>query len=765
MSSLCDFYHRRRRRRVTWPLLAAAAAASSSKVVLAAAATTTSPPLSSLPSAARRGSRRVPDAPIKPSRTQEERGSHAPQALGRRASRQESKPLGGTDGTTRRANDNNIDSTEEKRVQSPQVSLLDEYLPLLLEDIQVVDQELDLELQQMFEDLYALPGLPSPLRLSSREAKLQPRGTASAFSDGKARRGGRGKGPETGVRRGGRGLGVGPSSLGNEEERQALPPLVPDGDMLEGKGQHLEVGEGERRLEGARRRGVAISAQAVGREEEEEEEAAADGGRRRRPRGKKPTGKKALRDGGAGAGQGHGGGVRKPKSSTTRPTFPSRAATGKALSSKPRAKPGLSLGPSLGASSQGLKVKNARTRQRRQLLRLDRPQHRLAGSRVPSPPTAWAMAGASLSGLGWACLAVRQIQGAGLASHYTYLLNPTQAVFSLVLGPTLLFIQAGKDLLSPSPSQRPPLVLQVLLPLSLLFAATGTIFLARTGPPAVIAVILAAACLIQNVPHTQPPVVRPVRPDGARSDLDAGKWRRSLLSLMASGALAALVGVGLPLSMAEPGRLLRLSSPVSSLGPVWSVQLGALTAAVWLSQMAVTTFRDAQARQEVWGEEEEEEEEVGGQERLTRTGRQVRALGACSAMALVVSGVGPGAVLGSLLHLLLLSHLTSGEGGRSMAGKALAEVQGGIWAVVASVLGDVIALPAFTEVGEAGWEEKGRGAGQERGLTDEERDGLSTLAAALREQQQKKQEGYLRSPDAESDEQASALFGPSVIDG
>ncbi|EWM26337.1 hypothetical protein Naga_100078g23 [Nannochloropsis gaditana] len=314
MSSLCDFYHRRRRRRVTWPLLAAAAAASSSKVVLAAAATTTSPPLSSLPPAARRGSRRVPDAPIKPSRTQEGREGHAPQALGRRSSRQESKPLGGTDGTTRRANDNNIDNTEEKRVQLPQVSLLDEYLPLLLEDIQVVDQELDLELQQMFEDLYASPDLPSPRRLSSREAKSQRRGMASAFSD-------------------------------------------------------------------------------------------------------------------------------------------------------------------------------------------------------------------------------------------------------------------------------------------------------------------------------------------------------------------------------------------------------------------------------------------------------------------VVSGVGPGAVLGSLLHLLLLSHLTSGEGERSIAGKALAEVQGGIWAVMASVLGDVIALPAFKEVGEAGWEEKGRGAGQERGLTDEERDGLSTLAAALREQQQKKQEGYLRSPDAESDEQASALFGPSVIDG
>ena len=758
-------------------MLAAAAAASSSKVVLAAAATTTSPPLSSLPPAARRGSRRVPDAPIKPSRTQEGREGHAPQALGRRSSRQESKPLGGTDGTTRRANDNNIDNTEEKRVQLPQVSLLDEYLPLLLEDIQVVDQELDLELQQMFEDLYASPDLPSPRRLSSREAKSQRRGMASAFSDGKARRGGRGKGPGTGVRRGGRGLSVGPPSLGNEEERQALPPLVPDCDMLEGKGQHLEVGEGERRLEGARRRGVAISAQAIGRlrpvaredkgrkcggrEEEEEEEAAADGGRRRRPRGKKPTGKKALREGGAGAGQGQGRGVRRPKSSTTRPTFPSRTATGKALSSKPRAKPGLSLDPSPGASSQGPKGKKARTRQRRQLLRLDRPQHRLAGSRVPFPPTAWAMAGASLSGLGWACLAVRQIQGAGLASHYTYLLNPTQAVFSLVLGPTLLFIQAGKDLLSPSPSQRPPLVLQVLLPLALLFAATGTIFLARTGPPAVIAVVLAAACLIQNVPHTQPPVGRP---DGARSDLDAGKWRRSLLSLMASGALAALVGVGLPLSMAEPGRLLRLSPPVSSSGPVWSVRLGALTAAVWLSQMAVTTFRDAQARQEVWGEEEEEEE-VGGQGRLTRTGRHVRALGACSAMALVVSGVGPGAVLGSLLHLLLLSHLTSGEGERSIAGKALAEVQGGIWAVMASVLGDVIALPAFKEVGEAGWEEKGRGAGQERGLTDEERDGLSTLAAALREQQQKKQEGYLRSPDAESDEQASALFGPSVIDG
>jgi hypothetical protein len=647
---------------------------------------------------------------------------------------------------------------EEQRLQLPPVSLLDEYLPLLLEDIQRVDDELDRELEHMFDDLGASLGFPIPQKMVAPP----PPSSSTAPLGGKEMK-------------------------KRKKQKKAVTAVEEVSSLRKGKAsarsgvkeEREEEEEGFISMKTLGRQRQRRSVEAVGgssslwqeEEEEEEEEDDEEGEVGLRLKTRKSS---------SGLKKGKKGGKTRRLALEKKSLAQLTTTMGKKKKSK-KTKSSLLTRSSSSSSSYRALRKSKKQQQQQQSSRRALPL-------TPSRTSGWAMAGASLSGFGWACLAVQEIQNAGLTGHYNYLLNPTQVILSLTVGPALLFLHGGKELLFPSflPSSSPlspltnhraPFFLRALTWSSLLFAAFGLFTLAQTRPPAVIALVLLVLPLLHGTPHTHNPSHSEEDED---EDEEEEGWKedpsspssRSSSSLISTGVLSALLTVGLPLSLTEAGLLLRSSPPTSSSGPAWIWKLGFLGFAVGLSQMAVTTFRDAQARMEVFGKEEEEEEEgeegmEGGEVRLRRAGKQVRLLGALSTMALCVGGMGPGAVVGSLIHLLILSRLAMGGRVWGRVGRMMSEMQGGVWAFGVAVVGEAMSMPALEE--EEGGEGGRRGGKEEEeksAYLEVEEDSVATLVAALKKQQQGQQQRQRQQQQAakleDKDEQASSpLFSSS----
>lgn len=181
--------------------------------------------------------------------------------------------------------------------------------------------------------------------------------------------------------------------------------------------------------------------------------------------------------------------------------------------------------------------------------------------------------------------------------------------------------------------------------------------------------------------------------------------------------------------------------------------------------MSVTTFRDAQAQTEVLGQDEEDEE--GGMEegemRLSRAGKQVRLLGALSTLALCVGGMGPGVVVGSLVHLLVLSKLSMGERVWGRVGRTMAEMQGGVWALMASLVGEAMSLPALEVEEEVGIRTErlgGRTEEDEKMYMEVEEKGVANLVAALKKQQLRQEATEVKN---EYERLSSPLFASSPV--
>ena len=635
---------------------------------------------------------------------------------------------------------------EEKRLQLPPVSLLDEYLPLLLEDIQRVDDELDQELEHMFDDLGASLGFPIPQKMV---APPPPSLSRAPPLGGKMKQKNAVKAVEGEV-----------SSL---RKRKASARSGLEEEVVEEKEEEFITMKALARL---RRRSVgAVGGSSSLVEEEDEDEEV--GLRLKKKRSSSSSGIKEKK--------GKKGGKMRRLALEKKSLAQLTTTTGKKKKIK---KAKLSSSPS--SYRELRKSKKQQQQQQQQSRRRSLPL-------TPSRTSGWAMAGASLSGFGWACLAVQEIQNAGLQSHYKYLLNPTQVILSLTVGPALLFLHGGKALLfsssspssssplSPLTNRRAPFFLRALTWSSLLFVAFGLFTLAQTRPPSVIALALLVLPLLHGTPHTHDPT-NEENEDEEEEGWDEGpsspsSRTRSSSSLISTGVLSTLLTVGLPLSLTEAGLLLRSFPPTSSSGGTWIWKLGFLGLAVGLSQMAVTIFRDAQARIEVLGEEEVEEEEgmedeEEGEVRLSRAGKQVRLLGALSTMALCVGGMGPGVVVGSIVHLLVLSRLAMGGRVWGRGGRMMAEMQGGVWAFGAALVGEALSLPALEgEGGEGGRE---GGSKEESVSLEVEEDSVAALVAALKKQQQgqqlrQQQQQQAAFMEEESEQAFSPLFGSSPI--
>ena len=761
--------HLPRQRSVAWPFLAAAAAASSS-LLFSVEAVAAAASVSSFPPGVRRGARRP--LPVPPAAPAQERGQ-ADLHTGVRPS----SPYDGANEqqqyqqyqnqqydhqqqeARREAAREDEDVYEDKRLQLPAVSLLDEYLPLLLEDIQRVDDELDQELEHMFDNLGASLGFPTPQKMVGppppSSSRAPPRGGKEMKEKKKQK-------------------------AAVDEEVSSLREKEPSG-RRSVKEEEEKEGEGGvitmKALARQRRRSVrAAGGSSVLQEEDENEEvgvsltnrkssSSTSRCRKKEKKAKKDRKRRRLALERKSLSQlSISAGTKKSKKARKNVIFPSSPSPSRRLSS---------------SSSSYRNIHKMKKQQQQQQQRYRHPSLPL----TPSRTSGWAMAGASLSGFGWACLAVQEIQNAGLQSHYNYLLNPTQVLLSLTVGPALIFLHGGKQLLYPSSlssssplspltNHRAPFFLRALTWSSLLFAAFGLFTLAQTRPSSVIAVALLVLPLVHRTPHTH-------NPFHAEEDEDEGEeegWEggsslssrtRSSSSLISTGVISALLTVGLPLSLTEAGLLLRSSPPTSTSGHAWIWKLGFLGLAVGLSQMAVTTFRDAQAQMEVGGEEEEEEEEEEGEEegevRLSRAGKQVRLLGALSTMALCVGGMGPGVVIGSLAHLLVLSKLSMGGRVWGRVGRMMAEMQGGVWALVASLVGEAMSLPAL-EGEEEGRIRRERLEGkmeEDEGMYMEvEEKSVAALVAALKKQQLRQEAAKVKNEDEGA---RSPLFASSPI--
>ncbi len=700
-------------------MLAAVAAAAASCCCHQASAATAAASLSS--SGRRAGRRAVPPRPLQP---QEQA-----------APLQQQQPAAAPE-----------EEEEEKRIQLPPVSLLDEYLPLLLQDIERMDEELDRELEGMFDDVGVTLGLkalpPGPARRTTPRAVAA---AAPAPLPVAARR----KSADN-TKAAAAAVVRGPYVRAPKKKEEAAEE---EGYLFMASTE--SVYEPAARLVKQRRRATlaARSTPSFFQDEEEDEEEDELGSLALRPPRKSrssSSSSKKLRSG-------------KTKASRRRLLTDKEPLALKQKKKKKSKKHDSHLADTSDErrrrrrSNSRKKKKSSKRSSSSSLRRRRRHPGRLLST--PALPSTWAMAGASLSAFGWACLAVQEIQRAGLMSHVTYFLNPFQVLLSLTVGPALLFVHGGGKHLSSSSSS---IFLRALTWSSLLYGLWGLLALAKTRPPAVCAVAFLALPLLLGTAHTHD-----------CTDVEEPRHRPTP-SLVATGLLTSLLTVGLPMSLTEASLLLRLNPPTSSSGPWWALKLGALAAAMALSQMSVTTFRDAQARLEVYGPKEEgieEEEEEGGG--LSRASKRGRMLGALATMALCVAGMGPGVVFGSLFHMFALARLSAGGKVRGKVGRTLAEVQGGVWAMVGPFVGEALALPPLEAAGEEGVvvqeEEEELGQGEAEVLYELDEDELADLVVvALKQQQAQKQveedEGRESQPTAAAAAgvSSSPLFGSSA---
>jgi len=658
------------------------------------------------------------------------------------------------------------DAYEEKRLQLPPVSLLDEYLPLLLEDIQRVDDEFDEELELMFDNLGASLGFPIPQKMggplpSSSGAPLRGRNEMKKRKKQKA-----------------------------AVDEEVLSPGGKEDSGTSGveeKAREKDVRSGVitmKALARQRRRSVgAAEASSVLEEGENEVEILSTKSKKAKKRsniGNIISSSSSVKKGRTTRKDGKRGRLAFERKSLAQLTS---STSTKKKSKKARKNAGFPSSPAssrrlLSSSSSHHNLRKNKKQQQQQ------QQQRFRQSSLPLTPSrtsGWAMAGASISGFGWACLAVQEIQNAGLQSQYNYLLNPTQVLLSLTVGPALIFLHGGKQLiypsslsasspLSPLTNHRGSYFLLALTWFSLVFAAFGLLTLAQTRPSSVIAVALLVLPLLHSTPHTHNPSYTDEdeyeeEEEEGDGDSTPSSRTRSSSSLISTGVISALLTVGLPLSLTEAGLLLRSSPPTSTSGHSWIWKLGFLGLSVGLSQMSVTTFRDAQAQTEVLGQDEEDEE--GGMEegemRLSRAGKQVRLLGALSTLALCVGGMGPGVVVGSLVHLLVLSKLSTGERVWGRVGRTMAEMQGGVWALMASLVGEAMSLPALEGEEEVGIRTErlgGKTEEDEKMYMEVEEKGVANLVAALKKQQLRQEATKVKN---EYERLSSPLFASSPV--
>lgn len=304
------------------------------------------------------------------------------------------------------------------------------------------------------------------------------------------------------------------------------------------------------------------------------------------------------------------------------------------------------------------------------------------------PLGVWGTGATAVSALGWAALACRLLQKeGGLSSALHYILNPFHAMGSLTIPPAVAFAQAGRAHLrllrhQPLHHQLGPFhraLLRAAVVGSALYAAAGLGIMSQARPLAAL-VALGTIGLLQAAPHIAP------QPQHGQQQGQQSAGARSPLALVAGGLLWAVLTVALPFSLTDTPAPLGAFLPTTAADAAAATpalarrtlrRVACLGAAAGMGQMAAACFRDAVAM----GGEEDRGRGAGaavalpGGKPRRAAARRAGALAVGSALALGGAGLGPGVVAAAGAHAALVAWLL-GQGADGALARGLAELQG-----------------------------------------------------------------------------------------